>query len=149
MDSGTQDSWMRWIIKACKTNNDWATKPVKQSAVAIPHSKILLGLCKDGVFAIAIMTARFPRKAKMQQGTLTIQRIMSFMRRLVSLLWNWGITGLLQMILALSLLAIGLWWKVKDWCLSNGVMSNECNTGITKYCSQLSMILSVVYIKRL
>ena len=76
--------------------------------MAIPHSKILLGLCKDGVFAIAIMTARFPRKAKMQQGTLTIQRIMSFMRRLVSLLGNRGITGLLQMILAVSLLAIGL-----------------------------------------
>ena len=49
------------------------------------HSRILHGLCREGVLITATMTARFPRKAKKQKGTLTAHRTASCTKEVVSL----------------------------------------------------------------
>lgn len=64
--------------------------PDKQSAKARLHSRMLLGLCKEGVLVTAIMATRLQRKAKTQSGTFTAVRATSFMKTAVSLI---GITS--------------------------------------------------------
>jgi len=57
-----------------------------QSVVARLHRKILQGLCREGVLITAIMTTRFPRNAKRQNGTLMALKMMTCTKEAVSLL---------------------------------------------------------------
>ena len=59
--------------------------PVRQSAKARLHSRMLLGLCNEGVLVTATMATRLLRKEKTQSGTFTAARTTSFMKAVVSL----------------------------------------------------------------
>ena len=60
--------------------------PVRQSAKARLHSRMLLGLCNEGFLVIATITARLLRNAKVAKGPLTTARIASLMYAAVSFL---------------------------------------------------------------
>ena len=79
----------------------WQVTPVRQSAKARLHSRILHGFCKEGVLIIVIMTARLPRKANMAEGPLTAARRMLFMKVAVSFLCIPIQLGSPQMIISL------------------------------------------------
>ena len=64
----------------------WAATPVRQSAMARLHSKMLHGFCKEGVLMIVTMTARLLRNAKMAEDPLTAASRMLFMKAAVSFL---------------------------------------------------------------
>ena len=64
----------------------FAANPVRQSAKARPHIKMLQGFCKEGVLIIVTMTARLPRNAKMAEDPLTAASRMLFMKAAVSFL---------------------------------------------------------------
>lgn len=57
-----------------------AANPVRQSAKARPHIRMLQGFCKEGVLIIVRMTARLPRNAKMAEDPLTATSRMLFMK---------------------------------------------------------------------
>ena len=67
--------------------------PERQSAKARLHSRMLHGLCKEGVLTTATMATKLLRKAKTQSGTLTAATRASFMKAAVSLT---GITSSLS-----------------------------------------------------
>ena len=64
----------------------WAATPVRQSAMARLHSKMLHGFCKEGVLMIVTMTARLLKNAKMAEDPLTAASRMLFMKAAVSFL---------------------------------------------------------------
>ena len=67
--------------------------PERQSAKARLHSKMLQGLCKEGVLTTVAMATRLLRRAKTQTGTLKATTTASFMKAAVSLT---GITSSLS-----------------------------------------------------
>lgn len=80
-------AWYRWTN--LQGNSRWCnkkrqdaykgctTRPVRQSAVARPHSNTFTGTWSDEVRMMVTMTARLDRNAKMAKGMLTTIRAMS------------------------------------------------------------------------
>ena len=60
--------------------------PVRQSAEARLHSRMLLGFCNDGFLATATIMARLLRNAKVAKNPLTTPRRTSLMYAAVSFL---------------------------------------------------------------
>ena len=75
---------MRRSIRRHATKRGWATAPVRQSAEARLHSKMLHGFCKAGVLITAKMITKLLRNAKIQLGTFITAAITSFSCETVS-----------------------------------------------------------------
>ena len=76
--------------------------PDTQSVKVRLHSKMLLGLCKAGVLAIATIATRLLRKAKTQSGKFTAARTASLMKAAVSLIGITPSASRPQMLLCVS-----------------------------------------------